>query len=69
MSHSSPLPSGLFNKREAAAYLHIGVRTLERWVAAGLITPRKIGPKPLTRFAREDLDTIGDASSQAEADE
>ena len=51
-SSSTPLPSSqrpraLLSSAEAAAYLNVSVNTLRRYVADGLLTNRRVGPRLL----------------------
>ena len=42
-------------RAEAAEYLRVGTRTLDRWVAAGQLPAYRKGQR-MTRFRREELD-------------
>lgn len=49
--------SPLMSADEVAAFLGIDRATVWRWVSAGKLKARKIGPKT-TRFRREDLEKL-----------
>jgi excisionase family DNA binding protein len=44
----------LLSRKEAAAYLRVCPRTLDRYLDAGLLTRRRVGPKTI-RVAEDDL--------------
>ncbi len=56
MGHS-PTPQ-LLSAREAADYLGVSVRTLDRYIAAGHVTARQVAPKARRRFDPADLQRI-----------
>jgi len=53
-------PQQNFTREEAAAYLRMGLRTLDRYAAKGLLRRVKIGegPKATVLFRRVDLDAF-----------
>ena len=52
-----------FTREEAAEYLRVGTRTLDRWIAAGKLRAFKKSSR-LVRLKREDLDSFMDSDGQ-----
>lgn len=57
-----PAPNGCLNRRDAASYLSISIRLLDKLATAGKIPRVKIGAK--TIFRRGDLDAFIDSKIQ-----
>ncbi len=53
-----PKTTRLLKNKAAAAYLHVDVRTLRRYVEAGQITPIKLAGIGRPRFRLDDLDKL-----------
>ncbi len=51
---TDPIPIGLWNKKQAAAYLGIAVNTLNHWICERKIVFVKMGT--LVKFRKADLD-------------
>lgn len=61
-AHTAEAPAGItprpwLTADEAADYLKITRRTLDRWRAAGILTGYRMGPR-LVRFRCDDLDAL-----------
>lgn len=55
----------LFTTGQAAAYLGVGFRTLQRWDANGKLKPTlRVGPRRDRRYSKEDLDAFAPRLSQ-----
>lgn len=48
----------LLSTAEAADYLGVSQNTIRNYVDRGLITPNRVGPRPLLKFDTADLDAI-----------
>ncbi|MCU1670870.1 MAG: hypothetical protein JWP40_3797 [Blastococcus sp.] len=56
----------LLTKRETAAYLKVSVRTVERWTAAGILSPSRMSAHTV-RYRRGDLAAFVSARQQPAA--
>ncbi len=45
-------------KAEAAAYMRVSPRTIDRWAAAGRIKRYRVGTSQAVRFKRAELDAL-----------
>ena len=56
-----------FTREEAAEYLRVGTRTLDRWIVAGKLKAYKKSSR-LVRLKREDLDSfmVSDGQDQSQ---
>lgn len=61
--YSRSMEPATYTRREVAELLKVSVRTVERWEAAGLITPLRIGGT--VRFRAEDVDALVTAGGAA----
>lgn len=57
MSETPTYPTWL-TKEEAAEFLRVRPRTIDRWVAEGLITKHRIADLQSVRFSREELEAL-----------
>jgi excisionase family DNA binding protein len=55
--HALP-ESPFLTKAEAAAYMRVSPRTIDRWAAAGRIQRYRVGTSQSLRFKRAELDAL-----------
>ena len=58
MAAQEVAPSPWLTKAEAAAYMRVEPRTIDRWVRAGRLTRHKVEGLQSVRFARGELDAL-----------
>jgi excisionase family DNA binding protein len=60
---SAPTPPATLTAEQAAARLGVSVRTLDRYVAAGLIRARRATPRAHRKFVADEVDRLLDTEA------
>lgn len=63
MSQRDPVPIELLTKAEAAGLLRVSLKTLNRWAAAGILHPIKLGKS--VRYRADDIRALLESRKSA----
>jgi len=58
MAAQEVAPSPWLTKAEAADYMRVDARTIDRWASAGRITKHRVAGIQSVRFSRAELDAL-----------
>jgi excisionase family DNA binding protein len=58
MAAQETTPSPWLTKAEAAEYMRVDPRTIDRWAATGRLTKHRVAGVQSVRFSRDELDRL-----------